>query len=111
MATKTRTITRYRSSPRMRSYSRSRGGFKVPLAVIAGLVPGVSYSLSAPDNTQRMDRLVASYTGFFPSNGTFNRQMLSFGLYPLLIGVLVHGAASAIGLNRFVGRMHLPIEI
>ena len=81
------------------------------MAVVAGLVPGITFALGAPDNTQKMDRLVSSYTGFFPSTGQFNRNMLSYGLYPLLFGFAVHGLAGAFGLNRFVAKMRLPIEI
>jgi hypothetical protein len=107
--TRTRTVTRYVPS-RRRSSGRS-SSFKVPLAVIAGLVPGISFALGAPDNTQKMDRLVASYTGFFPSSGTFNRNMLSYGLYPLLFGFAAHAMATAFGVNRFVSKMRLPVEI
>lgn len=113
MASRSRAVavrTRYVSRPRSRR-SGNGGGRKVPLAVVLGMVPGVTFALSAPDNTQKLDRFVSSYTGYFPSNGQFNKAMLSFGLYPLIVGFMAHGLAGAFGINRWVAKMRLPVEI
>jgi hypothetical protein len=114
MATaKTRTITRYRAAPRRRSYSRSRsGGMKVPLAAIVGLLPAVQFaSEPAFDTSVRLNRILASFVGYSPSEHKWTTYYLPRGLYPFLAGLLIHGIADRFGVNRAISRWNLPVEI
>lgn len=98
-------------------YRRRRSsGFntrKIPLAVIAGLAPGIAWSMSAGFQgnwTGAFQRLVAAYTGYEIAYNKMTPMYLNYGLLPLIAGVFIHGLASWIGINRSIGKA-LPIAI
>lgn len=98
------------------AYRRRRFGFntrKIPLAVIAGLAPGIVWSMSAGFQgnwTGAFQRLVAAYTGYETAYNKMTPHYLNYGLLPLLAGAFIHVLANWIGLNRTIGRA-LPITI
>lgn len=95
---------------------RRRSGFntrKIPLAVIAGLAPGIIWSMSAGFQGNwvgAFQRLVACYTGYETAYNKMTPMYLNYGLLPLLAGGFVHVMANWIGVNRSIGRM-LPVTI
>lgn len=95
---------------------RSRGGFstrKIPLAVIAGLAPGIAWSMSAGMQgnwTGAFQRLVAAYTGYEIAYNKMTPMYLNYGLLPLVAGAFIHVVANWIGFNRAIGKS-LPIMI
>jgi len=105
---KKRSYTKRRSS---NGFGRSR---KLPVAVIAGLVPGFSWSLEAiqAGNWQGAgERLMLAYAGIKPSPFSFTTGYLGKGLYPLMFGYLVHTLATRFGVNRALGKLGLPVEV
>lgn len=114
----TRTIVRYRSRPKTRRHSSrsfrgSRG--KIPLGVIAGLIPGVQFAaepvMQGRTFQESMGRVIAGYTGYDIGTRSWSTYYLMKGLLPLLGGMLLHGIANYTGLNRMIGRFRLPVEI
>jgi len=92
---------------------RRRGGksFTLPLAVVAGLAPGLSQLWRAKDYGMRQVANVASrdYIGYDPESNRITGAYLGYGLLPLLLGFLVHTVAGKIGINRALGRAGIPI--
>jgi len=89
-------------------------GFKIPLAVVAGFIPGVGWAaeaVQAGNWTGAMERLSLAYTGIRPSPFTITAGYLGKGLYPVLFGFLAHSLAARFGVNRMIGKIGLPIEI
>ncbi len=41
----------------------------------------------------------------------FTWTYLNKGLYPVLAGMVAHGLATRFGVNRFIAKMNLPVEI
>jgi hypothetical protein len=84
----------------------------LPLAVIAGLLPGVAVTATAVKNSGWMmgTRVLGlSYTGFDYQTGTFSLNSMKSGLLPLFIGTLVHKAAGMLGINRAIAGAGIPI--
>lgn len=110
----TRSVVRYRTRT-VRSRSRSRiGGSsrKIPLAVVAGLVPALQFAAEpAFDTGTRFNRLIAAFIGYSPGEHKWTSYYLPRGLYPLLGGVLLHSLANGFGVNRAIARWKLPVEI
>lgn len=97
---------------RTKRRSRRRNGFKIPIAIVAGFLPGVTRTLTI---TQQSGFQAGSYeaariyTGYDPSSGGWRASYLWFGLAPMVIGFLVHKIAGGIGLNRALGRAGIPL--
>ena len=95
-----------------RKRSRRRGGFKLPIAIVAGFLPGITRTVTI---TQQQGFQAGSYeaariyTGYDPSSGSWNAGYMWFGLFPMFIGFLIHKGASALGLNRALGRARIPL--
>lgn len=92
----------------------SRGGFTLPLAVVAGMAPGVmsvASRLSWSNPGQEMAREASRiYLGFDNSSGQFNFQWMKYGLLPAILGVAVHKfVGGTFGINRALGRMNIPL--
>src|SRR3972149_8309123 len=114
MATKavaTRSRTVFVRAPKRRRNGNGGGRFgskKIPLAIIAGLVPGVSFAVNNPERSfrQGMERIIWTYTGFVPwDRMRWDSGGLVFGLYPLLGGGFAHWLANLHGLNRAVAKI------
>jgi hypothetical protein len=107
MAKKKR-ITRVR-----RVFSRvSRRAKKMtfPVAVIAGLIPGVAGTMEAAKGGWKAGGTYAcsAYTGYNPILGTFSIGNMSQGLKPLAIGVVIHKVAGWLGINKAIAGAGIP---
>lgn len=105
-----------RKSNVRKSSSRRRvlGGIKIPLAIVASLAPATGWALDAGMQGNwggAGERLIAAFTGYEWGQKRFTWIYLNKGLYPLIAGFLLHGAADWIGLNRIMSKLKLPIEI
>lgn len=119
MAAQSRSISRRRtvlvSPPRRRGYYRARSrpaGVRVPVAIIAGLMPGAMRFLAwvkIGDYNGGLQHLVAQYTGYHIWDGKWSTDEMGNGLYPLMMGVAVHYIANAVGINRWLDKSRVPI--
>ena len=90
---------------------RSKGGFTVPVAVVAGFAPlgalvvngfrtgGIDYGLK---------ELSTYTTGYIPQENRWSFAHLARGMGPVLAGVMVHKLAGKLGINRALGRAGVP---
>jgi len=89
----------------------------IPIAPVAGLVAGLAAppEVSFIDHLQKgeirpaLGRLTANYTGYNIDTGTWDYNELKNGLLPLFVGMIVHMAASRLGVNRMLGRARVPL--
>lgn len=85
---------------------RSNGnGKKVSLAMVLGLVPAVTFAMSAPNITSGLQYIVWSYTGYSMWEKRWSTAALYHGLYPLLGGMFVHFLANAFGVNKMISKV------
>lgn len=108
-ATSTRAVViRERERPRRRGVRRFLPK-KIPLAVIAGLMPGITFAFDNPehDSRQFFERLGWEYFGFvsWEAMPRFDTGGFRYGLYPLLASVGVHWLANVTGINRALSRV------
>lgn len=90
---------------------RSRAGFTVPLAVLAGFAPLVSWGIvdmKAGGVKQLSGGLCARLTGYNPGDGKWNSYWLMQGAAPIVLGILAHKLAGKLGVNRALGRSGIP---
>jgi hypothetical protein len=90
---------------------RSKAKFTLPLSVVAGFAPGVSYAIAgykAGGFKGATNSLAYAYGGFDVSTGKFNMAGLYHGLIPAIGGFLIHMVAGKIGINRALGRAGVP---
>ncbi len=91
---------------------RRSGGFKLPIAIVAGFMPGLTNLNSAYQAggwNLMSDTASRQYIGFSPSTGRWNFDQFRHGTFPIILGVAVHKLAGFIGVNRALGRMGIPI--
>lgn len=90
---------------------RKKPAFTLPLAVLAGLAPGLSalWEAKAYGFKQVANVAARDYAGYDPDTGKMTTKFLSYGLLPLLGGFLVHTLAGKLGVNRMLGRAGIPI--
>lgn len=111
---KTRTVTRYVSKSRRRS-SNGGGGTGLSVAIVAGMLPGVMWTLEPATSgnwPHAMERGLAAYTGYYIPEKRFRLDLLARGLFPLAMGMLFHSLANRFGINRAIKKIvPLPISI
>lgn len=107
----------YRTRKVRSSRRNGVGKMKVPLAVVAGLMPGVAnvwaHRNDDPSKLQGMaaaaSRVFLGYasTNKYGYNDTigFHPYLLSYGTGPLLAGFAVHWIANKVGINRALSRI------
>lgn len=109
--TKTRSVVRY-VGRKKRHYSR-RGRLQLPVAIIAGFIPGVTgivNELRVGGPQAAMRQASRSFAGFDPSTSQINLTWLYGGLAPLLLGLFIHKfIGGSMGVNRMLGRMRIPL--
>ncbi len=90
---------------------RKKPAFTLPLAVVAGLAPGLSQLWAAKKyGIQQIANVAArDYIGYDPDTGQMTTKFLGYGLYPVLAGWLVHALAGKFGINRMLGRASIPV--
>ena len=84
-----------------------------PVAVIAGLMPGVTGTINvatAQGGGWKAAGTYAcsAYTGYNPLTAQFSIGNMSQGLKPLAIGVIVHKVAGWLGINRAIAGAGIP---
>lgn len=97
-----------------RRSSNGGGNRKVSLAILAGLVPAVSWSAESASQGNyvgAVERLSLAFFGIRPYPFGFSTGYLSKGLFPLALGMIAHAAAKRFGLNRMISTLRLPVEI
>lgn len=90
---------------------RRRAGMTVPLAVLAGFAPlGVSTIEGFKQNGAEgaMHYAVAGLTGWDTRTNKWELAYMTRGTIPIVLGFLVHYAASRLGVNRALGRARVP---
>ncbi len=88
-----------------------RGGSTIPLAVVAGFAPGLLWAFDSVKQGNwegGLQRLEAAYVAYDPWGNHFSTQYLWKGLYPAILGFVIHGAASKFGINRAIARARIP---
>lgn len=81
------------------------------LAVAGGFIPMATKTIGRAQ-TEGIegagDELARSLTGYSPKNKNWSWTYLKTGLFPIGAGVIVHKVASALGINRAIGRAKIP---
>jgi hypothetical protein len=102
-----KTVTRYVAKPRR----HRKTSFTIPLAVVGGMVPTAvdvleTYKAQGLPGGAKM--LVMRTTGYNMWAKNWYLQELLRGMGPVLLGLLVHKAASKLGINRAIARAGIP---
>lgn len=97
-----------KSKPKKRS-----NGFTVPLAIAAGFAPFFASSYRLYEQGGIGNVLENAPKRFIPYNtetGKFDAGKLQFGLYPVIVGALIHKfIGTGLGVNRVLARTGIPI--
>lgn len=89
-----------------------RPGFKLPIAIVAGLMPGLQRTLNGfqvGGLRGGVNEAAKVYLGYFPDEGQWHPSTMWYGFAPLVLGMVVHKAASVLGINRALGRAGIPV--
>lgn len=102
---------------RRRRRSHRSGGFRLPIAVLAGAGAGmvqpiekaIAGQITGDDGA--LAWVTYNYTGLRKAGGQyiFDSNGLKNGMLPLFFGVLIHKAAGMLGINRALGQAKVPI--
>lgn len=82
-----------------------------PLAVVAGLVPGVAATVTTAQASGVMaaGRTASMiYTGYDYTTGKWSVSNMKLGFMPLAVGVVVHKLAGMLGINRAIANTGIP---
>lgn len=96
---------------RTKARTRRRAKFTLPVAVIAGFLPGVSSALTALQTygfNGLSVQVSRDYLGYDPQSKGWYPRLMWGGTAPLAIGLIVHKVASMLGVNRALGRAGIP---
>lgn len=98
-------------------YHHRKHGFTVPLAVVAGFASPLSRAygkyksggLIGPESA--LCEFTRTMIGLDPyaTPVTFQPAYLRYGLLPIMLGLLVHKIAGAVGLNRALASAGIPV--
>jgi hypothetical protein len=97
---------------------RRRGARRIPLALVGGIAGTVLGGHCNPEDTtiarlQKGDfpgaavRVIQNFTGYNLDGQGWNWQWINWE--PLVAGIIVHKAASLLGVNRAIGRTKIPL--
>jgi len=90
---------------------RARRKFTIPVAVVAGFLPGATASI-ADFQTYGMKgattMISRRYIGFDPQSGKFAPSLMWGGTFPLILGLIVHKVAGIMGVNRALSNAGIP---
>lgn len=99
----------------VRSKSRRKAGFTLPLAVVAGFAPTAAFALEGfrigGDQGGIMEaghRLTMRLTGYEWKGGVWSMPELMKGWLPIIGGVIAHKVAGKLGINRALARAGIP---
>lgn len=88
-----------------------RNGITIPIAVVAGFLPGIQRSLvglTVGGFTGLSIEMSKVYLGYDPPSATWHPSLMWYGFYPIVIGLVVHKIATIIGINRMLARARIP---
>lgn len=84
----------------------------IPLAVVAGLVPGVTGTIDAYQTSKNIKSAgiyaCAAYTGYNSLTNQWSLNSMKLGFVPLAIGVMVHKVAGMLGINKAIAGAGIP---
>ncbi|GAH92552.1 unnamed protein product [marine sediment metagenome] len=112
MAKTTAVAKRRRNPPAKRRRYRS-SGIKIPLGIVAGFAPYVIDLKKGydADGFQGMGMYgIRSLTGYDYIGHEWHFADMSFGLFPILMGMGIHKfIGGTLGINRALGRAKIPL--
>lgn len=88
-----------------------RGGFTLPVAVLAGFGPMVAdvvHGYKTGGISSAANDLLANVSGYDARSKSWSFELLAKGMGPVLAGVLVHKLAGKLGVNRALSRAGVP---
>jgi hypothetical protein len=91
---------------------RRKKSFTIPIAVVAGLAPGLTSAWNALNTggPQGLSvNLQRNYLGYDPVSRRFWSPLMAGGTYPLMFGLVGHFLASKLGFNRMLASAGVPI--
>lgn len=96
-----------------KSKRRSKAGFTVPVAVLAGFAPMLSYAYRVGFKQGGIEgfanQVVYTTTGYDPYSKNWSMNGLKIGLLPIAAGVLVHKyIGGSLGVNRALSKAGVP---
>lgn len=105
---------------RTRKKKGRKKGFTLPVAVMAGFVPGLSRlgthfsnpGLHGASNGFEAVGIEAGriYLGYDPRDGSWNWRLMALGTLPILVGGVVHKfIGGKLGVNRMLASSGIPI--
>ena len=90
-----------------------RGGFTVPLAVLAGFAPmtaDVIHGYQTGGLKSAANDLLANVSGYDARAKTWSFSLLARGMGPVVLGLLVHKiVGNRLGVNRALARAGVPL--
>lgn len=107
---------RFSSRRVFRRYSRPK--MTLPIGILAGFAPGLIYGVNGFTSTSGaldyrigsgMRNLLVGYTGWDSATRSWNLANMRIGAAPLAIGVIAHKVAGALGVNRAIARLGIPL--
>lgn len=104
---RTRTVRRYYNKIKSRAKKMT-----FPLAVIAGIAPGVSAVVTTATSAgwQQAARTAGFiYTGYDYTTNKWSLRNMQLGLMPLAVGVIIHKVAGMLGINRALAATGIPL--
>jgi len=110
----TRVITRYRTPPKAKRHARAKT--TIPLALVVGFAPMVTRFLTNATKGEGIEyagkRALEDLTGYRVEDGKWSLggdHTAKYGLYPILVGLVVHKLANKVGINAALGRAGVPL--
>lgn len=94
-----------------RATHKRRQKFTLSIGIVAGLMPGLSNAFSALNHygfNGMGVQVSRDFLGYDPQSKRWLPSLMMGGLGPLAIGMIVHKAASILGVNRMLARV-IPI--
>lgn len=88
-----------------------RGGFTIPLAVLAGFGPmtaDVIHGYQTGGIKSAANDLLANVSGYDARSKSWSFSLLARGMGPVLAGFLVHKMAGKLGVNRALAKAGVP---
>lgn len=90
---------------------RRRRGFELPVAVVAGMLPGAWRVWEQRSDLNHITNEAGRvYLGYDSWTGQFGFDAMKWGTVPLILGLLVHKfVGGTLGVNRMLARARLPV--
>lgn len=84
----------------------------LPISVIGGFFPlahQMHLGYQVEGLTGAGKQFVFSMTGYHQDTGTFNPHYMWNGLFPIVVGGLIHWGANRLGINRTLAQSRIPL--